>query len=541
MSSKYWADELAEKAMARHGEPYVVSDWKTPSGRIHVGALRGVLLHDAVARALRNKGQQVRYVYGFDDIDPFDKVPKYLNQEAYAPYLGKPMVTLPAPDEHGMPLSEVTETSNYARFYADEFEETYRNLGVESETLRSATLYRTGAFNDAIRLALDHAEEIRAAYEAASEHRSADRATKQVAPNFALDVICESCGRISSTEVTAWDGTNVTYVCHDGVVPYVGGCGHEGSVSPFDGHAKLSWKVEWAAKWFILKSDVEGAGKDHYTAGGSRDVASEVFKRVYLPELDADHAKLLEDLFYEWFYIGGKKMSTSKGVGASAYEVAQQVPGELLRFLMVRTKPKSGVDFDPTFDAISRLFDEYDRILKLALTESDGNEVAIMRASAIEDKTLPGYVMRFSKLNTLVTTAAKPDEYIQLLAETEKGSALSEDERVELDRRIAFSREWASSHHEEQVVPESTEQSDTQRAFLAALVERLQSVTDEQWNAESLPNEVFEVRKSTDISSKEAFQAIYRALLGADAGPRVGDLFVQRGREAILAELSKAA
>ena len=36
--------------------PQVVNDSKTPSGTVHVGSLRGVVLHDAIARALRDRG-----------------------------------------------------------------------------------------------------------------------------------------------------------------------------------------------------------------------------------------------------------------------------------------------------------------------------------------------------------------------------------------------------------------------------------------------------------------------------------------------------
>ena len=49
--------------------PQVINDSKTPSGRVHVGALRGVLLHDALFRALRARGVPVRYWFGVDDYD----------------------------------------------------------------------------------------------------------------------------------------------------------------------------------------------------------------------------------------------------------------------------------------------------------------------------------------------------------------------------------------------------------------------------------------------------------------------------------------
>ena len=44
----YWADEIAGQVVG----PQVVNDSKTPSGTVHVGSLRGVVLHDAVRRAV---------------------------------------------------------------------------------------------------------------------------------------------------------------------------------------------------------------------------------------------------------------------------------------------------------------------------------------------------------------------------------------------------------------------------------------------------------------------------------------------------------
>lgn len=537
--SQFWADELAERAIARHGAPYVVSDTKTPSGHVHVGSLRGVIVHDAVARALATRGVAVRSIFGFDDFDPFDKVPSYLDQEAYAPFLGQPFTTVPAPDERGIPGTITTDETNYGRFYADEFEAVYRQLGVGSETLYSSVLYARGDFNDAIRLALDHASEIKGAYEAVLlAHRSVDRREKSVGSQFPLSVVCEGCRRIATTVVNDWNGTTVSYECRTGVVPYVDGCGHHGSVSPFDGNAKLPWKVEWAAKWYSWQTDVEGAGKDHYTKGGSRDVAAEIFRRVFAPAVKPGYDRVPEDLFYEWFYLGGKKMSTSKGVGIFARDILDQLPAELLRFLMVRVRPRSGVDFDPTSATIAQLFDEYDRVLTLANQDSTSVEAAITRAALIEPKELPQHLVRFSKITNLLEHNAKSADEVRRLTTDEKGSSLSENERAELDRRIEFAQ--AGRPDESASSIDSTPLETDQRTFLAALVARLQAVPESEWAANRLRDQVYEAKNETGIESKRAFQAIYRAVLGTDAGPRAGDLFVQRGRTVVLNALERA-
>ncbi len=105
-----------------------------------------------------------------------------------------------------------------------------------------------------------------------------------------------------------------------------------GRVSPFGGRAKLPWNLEWAAKWSRFGVTIEGCGKDLATAGGSRDrsdaIAREVFERE--PPLNVP---------YEFLNIGGRKMSTSKGRGARAHEMAEVLPPELVRFLFLRHRP----------------------------------------------------------------------------------------------------------------------------------------------------------------------------------------------------------
>ncbi len=67
----FWSEEVA----ARCRGPQIINDSKTPSGRVHVGALRGVLIHDAIFRTLQANGIEARYLFGVDDYDPLDEIP----------------------------------------------------------------------------------------------------------------------------------------------------------------------------------------------------------------------------------------------------------------------------------------------------------------------------------------------------------------------------------------------------------------------------------------------------------------------------------
>ena len=158
-------------------------------------------------------------------------------------------------------------------------------------------------------------------------------APRHVAPASASSA--RPAARSGTTIVTDWDGERVYFECRERHVEWATGCGASGWISPFGGAAKLPWNLEWAAQWSLFGVTIEPNGKDLATAGGSRDrsdaIAREVFERE--PPLNVP---------YEFLNIGGKKMSTSKGRGAAAHQIAEVVPPEQLRFLFLRPRPEPG-------------------------------------------------------------------------------------------------------------------------------------------------------------------------------------------------------
>ncbi|MBI2589694.1 lysine--tRNA ligase [Candidatus Berkelbacteria bacterium] len=539
----FWAAERAERVSKRHAPPYVVSDWKTPSGHIHVGALRGVLLHDAVTRVLREREYETRYIYGFDDFDPFDKVPADFDP-AYEQYLGMPMRFVPAPDNKNRPSNGVvTFENNFGRYFADEFEMVYRSLGVESETLYSSREYEQGTFNEAIRLVLEHAQLVGQVYNEVVKHRSADRVGKALLPDYPVNIRCEACGKIASTEIIAWDGEQAVYRCGDTAEAWANGCGHQGKRSPFNGGAKLPWKIEWAAKWFVYKSDIEGAGKDHYTKGGSRDVAGAVFERLFAPQLERDYERVPEDLFYEHIYLDGRKMSTSKGVGVSATTFTAQAPAEILRLLMIRPRPRTGIEFRTDADQLPDLYDEYDRLLQIFHKNRTSSEGAVYKAVRLEpSKEAPKYVVRFRVLANLIQ---QPAFAIKAYAEDEKNSPLTQSENAELNARVTAAQRWLAQFKGRklfnfQLTLPKLELSDHQKKFLEDLA---QALADTNWVSDQLTEVIRVSANKTSLEVREAFMTLYQVLGGVRSGPRLGAWLEaeKEQKELILARLKQAS
>jgi lysyl-tRNA synthetase class 1 len=136
----YWADELAARSPGRQ----VVNDSKSPSGTVHVGSLRGVVLHDAIFRALRQAGLEATFLYGVDDMDAMDSQ-ALLTPDAVEKYMGAPLSRVPAP--------EGSSAANYARHFVGEiFFRTFEPLGIKPEFYWVSELYAAGRMDPYVNL-----------------------------------------------------------------------------------------------------------------------------------------------------------------------------------------------------------------------------------------------------------------------------------------------------------------------------------------------------------------------------------------------------
>ncbi|MEE8131696.1 MAG: lysine--tRNA ligase, partial [Candidatus Paceibacterota bacterium] len=349
----FWADKLVEEIKIKYKDkidskkPLIIRDEKTASGRIHVGSLRGVAIHGIISEVLSEQKINNKFLYEINDFDPMDDLPAYLDVEKFSPFIGKPLYSIPSPDN---------KAKNYAEYFAQEFINVIKKLGFDAEYYRSSDSYKSGKYNEVIELALENADKIRDIY----KHISGAIKENNWLP---LQVVCEKCGKIGTTKVISFDGEKVEYICEKNLVEWAKGCGHSNKISPFNGNAKLPWKVEWAAKFKIFNVDIEGAGKDHSTKGGSREIADAICREVFKYEPPFN-------IPYEFFHIAGKKMSTSKGAGLSSKEIVDLLPTELIRLLLINKEPKRVIDFIPDGDTIPVLYDEYDRIAEHYFSEA---------------------------------------------------------------------------------------------------------------------------------------------------------------------------
>ncbi|OGM29640.1 lysine--tRNA ligase [Candidatus Woesebacteria bacterium RIFCSPHIGHO2_01_FULL_41_10] len=509
----YWADKIADE-IAKSGKytPYHVDDMKTPSGVIHVGSLRGVMVHDLVYKALQNLGVKVTFTYVYNDMDPMDSLPNYLDAQIYKKHLGEPFFKIPAPDKISV---------SYARQFGDQFTASMNKIGATPQILWSSELYSSGKMNDVIREALDHSKEIRKVYKKVAGQEKPDSW-------YPFQVICPKCGKLGSTLVTGWDGEEVTYECKPDMVTWAKGCGHAGEISPFGGTGKLMWKVDWPAHWKAIGVTIEGAGKDHTSEGGSRDIANALVSEVF--KIDSPF-----DIPYEWFLIGGRKMSTSKGVGTTAHTFVEILPPTISRFLFVRNHYNRQVNFDPTGDTIPKLFDLYDAAARAYWEHKDEKQARMFEYSQTIDKVPQKHFLpRFSDVVMYLQ-----DSKINLDRKFEeiKGGSLTDEEKQELTERIKYAKIWLAEYApmEEVFIPsdslpqEASTLTDEQKKYLDGIADLIKESSD----PEKLQMDLYNKSKELGIPAKDAFAAVYLILIGKTHGPRAAWFLLEHRELAI--------
>jgi len=488
----FWADKVAKDIIdsGKH-KPYWVDDMKTPSGFSHVGSMMGPVIHSMIFRALKDAGQKATFTFVINDFDPADDLLPEI-RGTHEKYLGMPLKLAPSPDP---------KFKSMADLFGSDFTDSIKSLGVEAEILSSWELYHQGKFDNVIREALDNAEKIQDIYQKVSGSR------KKEAGWLPFQVICENCQKLGPTKVFAWDGEKVSYKCEQNLVKWAVGCGHEGKISPFGGKGKLPWKVDWAAHWKVIGITVEGAGKDHASAGGSYDIAMAMCEEVFNYERPFR-------LPYEFILIGGKKMSSSKGLGLKAHDLVKILPPSVARFLFARGGIKSQSNFDPEgTDAIPVLFDDYQKAADAYFNNGDESLARAFELSQVGEVQKPPTI-RFSALAQWVQMPNMGEEI------KKKG----------LEEWASYAKVWVEKFAPEKdkftvqkALPESVQLlSKEQKNFLT----RIASELDKEWEGEEFQTRIYEIGKELGLNGKDAFAAIYISLIGKDHGPKAAWLIL---------------
>src|SRR3989338_323487 len=514
----FWADRIAQEIEKKFGntKPVLIRDEKTVSGRVHVGSMRGVAIHGAVHEALAGMGVKNTFKYELNDFDVFDSIPDYLPREQFEKYLGMMLRDVPSPDP---------SAKNFAEYFGNEFRAVIQGAGFTPEFYWGSELYLSGKMDGVIREAIEHSADIVRIYKEVS-------GSQKEVEWLPIAVVCPQCGKVATTESSDFDGSTVQVHCRIDKAPYTKGCGYKGRVSPFGGKAKLLWKVEWPAKWKVNGVLVEGAGKDHSTKGGSRDVGNHISKEVfnYEPPFDVP---------YEFFLVGGKKMSSSKGRCSSAKEIAALVPAKIFRLALLGKEINQQVNFDPEGDTIPVLYDQYDKLALGYQTVKDDDYARLFelihphgtgesdspKNGRVRLSQLPGSLPRFSQV-----------AFVVQMPHLELEKEFPDAEVAELQERARYAKHWLEEYAPEKFVFKlqdtlpAVEITKEQKTNIKQILEFLNSKPDT--TAEEIHGKLHELK---------AFKEIYLIFLGKDHGPKAGWFLASLSREFVLNRLREAS
>lgn len=499
----HWADKIVNEVVkSGKFKPYWIDDMKTPSGYAHIGSMLGPVVHSAIYRAFKDLGKEAKLTYVFNDFDPADEFPSAL-KETLDGHQGKALKMIPSPSP---------DFENLADFLADDLKKSIEYLGFEAEYISSWELYKEGKFDEVIKMALDNSDQIQDIYQKISGSQKKEKGW------LPLQVICEKCGKLGTTKVFAWDGQKVSYKCEAKLVTWAVGCGYEGKISPFGGTGKLPWKIDWAAHWKVIGVTIEGAGKDHASKGGSYDIARAICKEVFKYPMPYK-------LPIEFLLIGGKKMSSSKGIGLKAHDLVKILPAKVARFLFINKDINKQSNFDPYGTmAIPDLFDDYDKEWKDHSRTFELSQIGLVPA---KEKEL--FIPRFRDIANYLSQGLSTKEVLQKFPSTTQSL---------FEERVKYAKIWLKDYSPDEyrfdltdkVPAEINKLTDLQKKYLS----KIKDIYNMDDTPESLQISLYELTKSLCIPTKDSFSAIYLSLIGKTHGPRAGSLLINIGKEKVL-------
>jgi len=515
----HWVDVYAEQLLGR-GKKHFVESGTSISGEPHLGSAEDLIISDGIAKAIIAGGGECKAIWAMDDMDGLRKIPKQLPKE-FENYLGQPAFKLPCPDGC---------CPSFAEHFTRPFLENLARIDVRPEPVSVAKMYRDGKYDNVVRTALDKAAEITAIIKEVSGSERDD----DWLPFFP---ICESCGRILTTQAYAWDGKKVSYRCKGGIAGknFIPGCGHEGQAGIRDG--KLPWRVEWAARWSHLGVTFEPMGKDLMASGGTYETGKAICERIF------DSPAPLP-IPYEWIVIeGGKRLGKSAGRVLTIGELIDIATPEIARYFFFRSKPTSHKDIDFGL-GITKLAEEYE----LAEATYFGKDTGIPEKEIEDVKRnyeisqileVPQRLSQvsYSHLISTVQVSKDWDHILEKLARTDDLSGMTPEEEKKLKAKVGAVKTWLATHVPDdmkfqlQTEHPPIEITAEEKAILAKLLDKLEKT---EWNAEKLHDSIHTTAVESGIKAGAMFNLMYRIFLNRTRGPRLGYLLASLDRDFVV-------
>jgi lysyl-tRNA synthetase class 1 len=465
-----------------------------PSGLPHIGTFGEVARTSMVRYAFSQLSDIPTKLFAFsDDLDGLRKVPTNVpNQERLKQDLGKPLTKVYDPFEKFNSFGE--HNNAMLKDFLDRF-------GFEYEFKSSSEVYKSGQFNEALKLVLKHYDEImKVMLPTLGEERQ-----ETYSPFLPID---KKSGKVLQAKVVGKDlqKNTIIYLDEDNI---------ETEISILDGNCKLQWKADWGMRWYALEVDYEMSGKDLIP---SVQLSNKICKIL------GKQAPI--NLTYELFLDkNGEKISKSKGNGLSIEEWLTYGNKESLSYFMYQ-KPQTAKRL--YFDVIPKSFDDWLSSLAKYPEMLEGEKVE-SPLFFIHKNNPPKFNEDLSwGLILNLVAVIKQDNKDVIWGFINKYRKVSEDAKPMIDSLLGY----AINYFNDFIKPNlSYKVLNAEEKNLLQLLNKELSLIDEGAQSEDIQRVVYKIGRESGIELKEWFKLLYQSLLGQNEGPRMGSFFKLYGLE----------
>lgn len=551
-----WASQIADRVLRRtkgSGDKVVCASGISPSGPVHLGNLRELLVPHFVAEEINERAVECQHLLSWDDYDRLRKVPAGIDP-SFEQYIGMPLTAIPDPDG---------ELGSWAERFKAPVEEAMAALGVDLRYISQTEMYGSGAYREQIITAIEHRKDIHEVlarfrtlegaqpdeddelFESGAEDAGDDAPGDDYWP---YKVYCQSCG---------YDFTELTSALREGdsywIDYHCARCEHDDRFDLMvENHGKLVWKVDWPMRWVYEGVTFEPGGADHSSPGSSFSVGTELAGKIFggrPPEYEA----------YSFVGMHGMgKMSSSAGAVPTPLDALEVLEAPILRWMYGRKTPRQSIKID-LGPGIYSLYDEWDTLnAKVASGEATPGQVVTHRRASrttiADGFPRPEAIVPFRTLTSAVSVAAgDPAQVARIIGQLTEVPA---DRVADTEPRLTLARNWLDIYAppEERI----TVRTEPDEARLAALddgerrwLELMLADLENDWSLEGARTLVYGVPKlaaglpldtpptpELKAEQRSFFKLLYELLLGAETGPRMPTLLMALGPERVRALLS---
>ena len=270
-------------------------------------------------------------------------------------------------------------------------------------------------------------------------------------------------------------------------------------------------------RWKYEGVDFEPGGIDHSVYGGSLTTAKEIVKDIFNGEVPIYQ-------FYDWIGIkGGTVFSSSSGNALTLNDVEEVYEPEILRYLFVGTKPKTG--FQISFDNdVIKIYEDYDALeRKYYGKKANPREKRIYELSQLKLKKKKPEKNSFRHLITFV--------------QIEKTQNLNPESKKRAEKVNNWLEKYAGEDMKFKVQEKiSIKLNKKEKESLWELKNVLKK---KDYTEKELFNEFYEICKKVNIKNTEFFNAAYKVIINKTKGPRLASLILTVGQENIIKLLNQ--